>query len=154
MNFPRNFLPLFRYNQLVHNKTKSGNKIHRESFPFAITGMNLTMLLFDIIGWGMKSSLQQESKAKFTLIKLLFESSDNQNSETIVVVSKTFNELYCLSFHLFDIEWKEQNASYFDFPKVLNSTKTKLENLLLNLKSVNQIVDYNNKIVKYHEHQE
>jgi len=110
---------------------------HKESYPFAITGMNITMLLMGILGFGMiKKDVKIQSKANFA--QLLFISTDQieldaerktePNSE--LRKKKPFEELYCICFDMFDEEWVGVQASYMDFPKVIATTRSKIEIML------------------------
>jgi len=108
---------------------------HKEKFPLAISGFNLTMMLFEMIGWGMKTTLPettQAKKAKHTLIRILFA---NDVTDTQI----RFNELYCVVFDLFDQEWLALQANTLDFNQVKAGTKKKFENLAANSSSLQQI---------------
>ena len=99
------------------------------------------MLIFDILGWGMKSSIQAESKAKHKLISIMFIHEDKD------AIHSNFHEIYCMAFHLFDLEWKKQNAKYFDFPKVLEAVKKQTEIMLAEMKNIEQVVSHNKNVV-------
>lgn len=47
----------------------------QESYPFAIAGLNIVMMLFEILGWGFKK-LEQNPKARKHLVMNLFQPSD------------------------------------------------------------------------------
>ncbi len=54
------------------------------------------MMLFELLGWGMRPDQQLTSnaiKAKQRLIELIFQSEDPETA---------FNEIYCASFAIFD----------------------------------------------------
>jgi len=129
-----------RFQQLVHNRAKNR---HNEHYPFAITGMNLTMLIFELLGWGFKGD-KTDSIVKIKLTKLLFSAQQDSASHEF------FSELYCTTFHFFDLQWYEAKATYFDFPKILSQTKIKLEQHLKDLNTSSEIKNYNSsEVAKY-----
>jgi hypothetical protein len=104
--------------------------------------MNITMLIFDILGWGMRSSLQKaESRSKYPLINILFIHEEDD------AIHGAFHEVYCMAFHLFDLEWKKQNAKYFDFPKVLEAVRKQTEIMLEDMKNIDQVRSHNKAVV-------
>jgi engulfment and cell motility protein 2 len=96
-----------------------------ENYPFAITGINLTNLLFEILGWGMRPS---ESAAKAQLCAMLVTGEDQRQPR---LVEGAFEEVYCAAFRLFDRRWRDMGAKYMDFPRVIAAAKVDLETLLV-----------------------
>jgi len=99
---------------------------HQEKFPMALTGLNITMMLFEMLGWGMrvtKSSTSIARKGKNNLIQLLF-------GDGVIDSKQIFNELYCILFDLFDSQWLALNANNLDFNQVSLNTRQKFEAIL------------------------
>jgi len=102
-------------------------KVHTETFPVAITGLNITMLLFEMLGWGMKVTKPTTSQQIGAKNKLIFHLFGNHVSETAI----EFQEFYCIYFDLFDKEWLAMGANRMDFQTVKLKAKEKLEALLV-----------------------
>lgn len=116
----------------------------QHSFPFAITGLNITMMLFEILGWGMKAKLQKEaSPAQTSLIQMILKETKEEDDKEI---DNIFQEVYCFVFVLFDHEWKKSKASYMDFPKVIECVKKRTEQFLLTNPSLELLKQQNQKI--------
>jgi ATP:corrinoid adenosyltransferase len=57
--------------------------------------------------------------------------------------SSIFEEIYVASFIILDEEWYALNATYFSFPKVLENTRKRVEELLENrFESFEDVVNY------------
>eukprot|EP01118_Nematostelium_gracile_P005828 TRINITY_DN1859_c0_g1_i1.p1 TRINITY_DN1859_c0_g1~~TRINITY_DN1859_c0_g1_i1.p1 ORF type:complete len:289 (+),score=71.22 TRINITY_DN1859_c0_g1_i1:75-941(+) len=97
---------------------------HAEKYPFSIASINLTMVLFELMGWGMRANVPTTNEAKrckSNLISTIF-ASDSQRDHSI-----TFQEFHCVIFDIFDQEWKRMNANTLDFQNVKNSTISKFQ---------------------------
>jgi len=119
---------------------------HEEAYPFAITSINITDMLFDILGCGFKKTTL--SPAARTFSRLLFSATehknlDNHNSdgdddtahllvemEHNSYTKTVFHEVYCVAFCIFDQEWQKMKAKYMDFPVCLAVTKQQMEKML------------------------
>lgn len=44
--------------------------------------------------------------------------------------NKVFEEMYCTTFLLLDLEWSLQKGTYLQFPQILETTKQKIQKLL------------------------
>ena len=169
-------------------------------FLIAIAGFNVTMMLFDILGFGFQSKKSKNSEAKKNFIELItsnmkkfdqsnwFNIIDNEDfgevttpireefkedtlldfeeftkptitektkktSKKIVKTeekkkkkkkkSSIFEEIYVASFIILDEEWYALNATYFSFPKVLENTRERVEDLLENrFESFEDVINY------------
>lgn len=149
-------------------KTKKVN----QSYPFAIAGFNVTMMLFDILGFGMKKSKNTESKKKFIELilktkgklnhQIWFQENEEEIKEEILLdfgdekkpVKKKkkkgnllFEQVYVASFKILHEEWYLLNANYFSFPKVLENTRKRVEDYLENQwNSIEDIIQFNKKL--------
>jgi engulfment and cell motility protein 2 len=136
----------------------------KEAYPFAISGLNLTMLLFELLGWGMKKEKGTNARTRKHLALVLFgkqnvlrhsfekvTSSNSSNSSSSSSSQGTpveldggalvsFHELYCLLFHVFDRRWHAHQASYMDFPVVKQSTQKEMMELLQSIESRHDVV--------------
>jgi len=112
-----------------------------EHYPFAVASFNITMMLFELLGWGWKTPGKSTTKnpAVFhRLVSLLFsENFSVERSENI------FNELFSLSMVMVDKKWYEMKAGYMDFPKVLAQTQEQLEGVILQFNSLEDLFGYN-----------
>jgi len=118
-------------------------------YPFAVTGINITNMLLQLLDLteDLVNSPVPDTKWHNSLLTLFYY-ADNDD---------TFDELYCQSFLLFDTVWTHMNATYMNFPTILQKVRGLLEDLLgrkpLNLKQliawIEQIrVAYSEKIEK------
>jgi len=107
---------------------------HFDHYPFAVTGINITNALFEILGWGFK---QTSSTARVQFTKLLTCNTDFTYQE------KCFQEVYCLAFTIFDNEWSKASASYFLFPKIIATARERLENELKKITTLDQVITLN-----------
>lgn len=85
------------------------------SFPFAITSINLTNVLFEILGYGMRPSPHSHSRTRLCSLVI----SDGN------VRDDYFCEAYCLLFWCFAEEWRRLKATYMQFPTVLTAARLK-----------------------------
>jgi len=112
-----------------------------EHYPFAVASFNITMMLFEILGWGWKTpgkSTAKNSSVFFRCISFMF--SENYSLER---AENIFNELFSLSMVVMDKNWYEMNAGYMDFPKVLTQTQNQLEVLIVAFLSLEDLFVYN-----------
>jgi hypothetical protein len=130
------------------------------SYPFVIAGLNVTMLLHDILGIGMHAKKCKNFASRRKFIEMLVNTTDevdihtNTNrvkeanllnfddaTTTTTTANKKqtfkkfkyvlFHELYVTGFILLDQQWYKMNAtSYFNFPQVLEETRAKMEDLI------------------------
>lgn len=118
---------------------------YRENFPVAITGLNITMMFYDILGWGMKRtepSTREGKMAKRKLIQFLFIDAKEEETEDEYGEkgrSIVFHELYCIVFDIFEKEWKTKKATTLDFTQVISSTRSQFETLLSSSSSFNHL---------------
>eukprot|EP01120_Amphizonella_sp_Union-15-10_P000736 TRINITY_DN10767_c0_g1_i1.p1 TRINITY_DN10767_c0_g1~~TRINITY_DN10767_c0_g1_i1.p1 ORF type:complete len:304 (-),score=60.13 TRINITY_DN10767_c0_g1_i1:85-996(-) len=123
---------IFGLNCLIYLATKYpkafSHMIHvnEESYPFAIAGLNVTMLLFELLGWGFKTPGKSTAKNPTTFAKIVPLILHSELDRTIII----FSELYCATFFSVDLLWFEMKASYFDFPKVIEKAQEWLETFL------------------------
>lgn len=91
-------------------------------YPFAVAGINLTVMLEEVIGL-------RDSRTAALL-------PDPQTSRTaagrgflqqLSVSECAFEELYCMAFELLDREWLSMRASYMDFPAVIGRVRKQSE---------------------------
>jgi len=95
---------------------------YRESdYPFSIAGLNITMMIYSLLGWGFKK-VDISNAGKRVLYEYLFGVEDRGDR---------FERLYCRAMQLLDDEWRLQNASYMMFPIVLKSVQDKFIGRLL-----------------------
>jgi hypothetical protein len=142
----RNLLYFAQNYESRYLKFLQGRDYH-EHFPVALTGLNLTMMLYELLGWGMlrrEPTTSEGKTAKRNLIHFLFVESPvrpspegEQHGET--AAHTTFHELYCLLFDMFEKEWKRRNATTLDFSEVIKTTRQKLESLLASSSSFQQL---------------
>ena len=116
-----------KYRQMVAGRSKEA----LENYPVAIASFNVIMLLYEVMGWGMKK-VQVEKSSRETLLQLLFgedrEWSFYEGRD--VEGDFLFEKLFSLTFFLLDEIWLETNANYMQFPTVLEKTSVKLQSLL------------------------
>ncbi|KAL9642407.1 hypothetical protein ABK040_014250 [Willaertia magna] len=67
-NYKKRFL---RYFQKVSNGMELNEDGTFSSYPFVIAGLNVTMMLFDILGWGQNATKSHNIKARKKFIELL-----------------------------------------------------------------------------------
>ena len=145
---------------------------HSEAYPFAITSLNITDMLFEILGHGFKPSTAA-SPAKKRLADLLFppqrtsiyyqyqartekgrdtgekeedgRGQGNGGDDVLPEnVKEAFQEVYCAAFEVFDQEWLKAKATYMDFPKVQAIAKKEVEKLIASkFTSIEKVVEWN-----------
>jgi len=152
-----------RYSQLFEEmfRQRGFRSVHKESYPFSIAGLNVSMLILDFLGWGFKR-IPRSTKSKNNLVALLFSEErelelpllvpanlihfdDNEPEQLIPSFPEktVFEELYCFVFRILDEEWYSMEASYMDFPKVIESTSNKFEKSLEKIETFDQILELN-----------
>jgi len=124
------------YPEKFHSMLKKTNEL--EGYPFAISGLNITNMLFNLLGFGFKSNQKDHSASRKLICQVIFK--DDENSDHIHRVN--FGELFCLCFMILDHEWYTSKAQYMDFPRVIQQTTKRFEEILPNFKTVDQITDY------------
>jgi hypothetical protein len=100
------------------------------TYPFAITGINITNLCFEFLGWGMRPGPPRLEVAQ------LISGSDAETA---------FHELYCAAFHLFHDEWRRQQATYMQFPHVMQALHVRLNTFLQTHKNIEELRNFNAK---------
>jgi len=101
-----------------------------EMYPFVVTSFNVTMMLFELLGWGWKKpgvSTAVNQECYFSMIKMLIPSPDCDINETKYVL----NQMYSVAMVILDTQWINTGASYMDFPVVLQKTQSEFENIFL-----------------------
>eukprot|EP01103_Thecamoeba_quadrilineata_P006778 TRINITY_DN16502_c0_g1_i1.p1 TRINITY_DN16502_c0_g1~~TRINITY_DN16502_c0_g1_i1.p1 ORF type:complete len:300 (+),score=48.25 TRINITY_DN16502_c0_g1_i1:79-978(+) len=115
-----------------------------EGYPFAISGLNITMMLFELLGIGLKSKLKGERSYYYSrrnMCRIIFhkqlegstggyQSHVSEQSEAKSSIYFAYSELYCLSFMSLDDEWYRSKATYMDFPRVLERVTKEVEELI------------------------
>lgn len=96
-------------------------------YPFAAAGVNLTVVLSDMLD--LRASLPGTSAGR-TFLRLL---EDDENA---------FEELYCVFFEALDAKWLETKASYMEFNVVLKATQKYFEEALRNLQSIRDLPNH------------
>eukprot|EP01127_Copromyxa_protea_P020484 TRINITY_DN686_c0_g1_i2.p1 TRINITY_DN686_c0_g1~~TRINITY_DN686_c0_g1_i2.p1 ORF type:complete len:301 (-),score=64.29 TRINITY_DN686_c0_g1_i2:47-949(-) len=118
------------------------NEEKGERYPVAIASFNVTMMLFELLGWGWRTPGQTTCKdhnAFRTFATLLFPDPGASIEEAIVV----FNEIYSLSMLKLDEKWDEIAAGYMDFPVVLTKTQEEVEIILSGFRQIEDVYDWN-----------
>jgi len=112
-----------------------------EHYPFAVASFNVTMMLFEVLGWGWKTpgkSTAKDPAVYHRLVNFLFS-----NDYTIDRAENIFNELFSMSMVIVDTKWYEMKAGLMDFPKVLAQSQIEVERLVLLFKNLEDIFAYN-----------
>lgn len=129
--------------EAFHNvmEKKSGVRVELE-YPFAAAGINLTVMLLDLIGLLRRGQAQRPSTPVAT------RSSAIAPEEAICIQPSAaargylqlvtdaasghmaFLELYCTAFVLLDSVWLDMKASYMQFPQVLKVVRDSMERAL------------------------
>jgi hypothetical protein len=107
------------------------------AFPFAITSINLTNVLFELLGYGMRPSAHSHSRLR--LCSLLVVDGE--------VRDDLFSEVYCMLFWCFAEEWRRLNATYLQFPTVLAAARAKFCLALDEMHSASELVSRNARIL-------
>lgn len=97
----------------ARNKPREFAAARESGYPVSIAGLNLTMMLYQVLGWGFKKVVVSSDKKK-ALFEFLFGRDDR---------GTRFEHLYCCAFRVLDDEWRRQNATYMQFPIVLQKTQ-------------------------------
>eukprot|EP00475_Leptophrys_vorax_P012992 TRINITY_DN19368_c0_g1_i1.p1 TRINITY_DN19368_c0_g1~~TRINITY_DN19368_c0_g1_i1.p1 ORF type:complete len:154 (+),score=15.45 TRINITY_DN19368_c0_g1_i1:2-463(+) len=101
--FPKSFQRIMR---------KQEGKRAEWEYPFAAAGVNLTVLLVNILG--LKGDVPSTSAGR-VFVRLL---PDHPS---------LFDDLYCVAYEMLDSKWLEMKASYMEFNVVLQAVKSDLE---------------------------
>jgi len=164
-----------KYSRLIE-KTKKD----KTSYPFVIAGLNVTMMLFEILGFGFQAKKSKNTEARKKFIQLISDTKGSLNSknwffeeeeeekelkeeilldfgefETKKEVKKKkkkkkgnllFEQVFIAGFIIMDQEWYGMNATYFSFPKVLELTRTRVQDLLeSDWTCIEDVVSFNKK---------
>lgn len=155
----KNLLYLAHAYPEFYHRVLAGGGGEAEGLPVAITGMNLTMLIVDIIGWGMRASLEKHTpppsstrKARERLHDLLFgvsEMEDGRLPDSLAPLvdrpaAYGFHEVYCCVFHILDDEWRRSRATTLDFQPVMLRVRARAEeHIATNFFSLQDVIEYN-----------
>ncbi|KAJ0960793.1 hypothetical protein J5N97_001318 [Dioscorea zingiberensis] len=104
-----------RITQLLH---KQDGKRADWEYPFAVAGVNISFMLGQMLDL-QSSNGKPTSKARARFLEML------RSDEA------AFDNLYCVAFQLFDVQWLAKRASYMEFNEVLKSTRAQLEQELV-----------------------
>ncbi|KYQ88314.1 engulfment and cell motility ELM family protein [Tieghemostelium lacteum] len=118
-------LGLFNLTYLVRNHRDWVDSILKQDrdYPFAVAGINISNLLFEIFNI-TEESLQQPWYSSFwssSFMAMLCAMSRESDH--------AFEELYFLVFKLMDHIWTEMNATYMQFPVVTKKLKSLLSEI-------------------------
>lgn len=133
--YPRKFRRLIGLDERTNSES--------EKYPFIVGGFNVTMMLFELLGWGWKTAGKSTAKNSAThdkLCSLLFDNTMELRDSIFV-----FNELFCVATQLLDDTWTEMHAQYMDFPKVIVGTQAKFEQALLTFHRTADISTWNSE---------
>ncbi len=109
---------VFGLKHLVYYASQFGTEFAgatRSGYPLSVAGLNVTMILYQLLGWGFKKTVVA-SATKRVLFEYLF-------ADDRVLEEERFEKLYCRAMIMLDQEWKRQNATYMQFPMVLAKTQ-------------------------------
>jgi len=111
-----------------------------EHYPLAVASFNITMMIFEILGWGWKNP--GKSTAKDSLVfqrctEFLFLEDFSVGKAEII-----FHELYCIAMIKMDRKWYEMKAGYMDFPQVIAQAQGQFEILMRGFRSVEDLFGY------------
>lgn len=87
----------------------------KSGYPFAVAGLNVTMMLYQLLGWGFKK-VTVANATKRVLLNYLFSDDGVQREHRL-------EKLYCRAVLMLDAEWRRMNATYMQFPVVLAKTQ-------------------------------
>eukprot|EP01102_Stenamoeba_stenopodia_P002543 TRINITY_DN12382_c0_g1_i1.p1 TRINITY_DN12382_c0_g1~~TRINITY_DN12382_c0_g1_i1.p1 ORF type:complete len:347 (-),score=71.47 TRINITY_DN12382_c0_g1_i1:56-1096(-) len=151
-----------RFNKAVGDRNNKDFDLSQ--YPFAISGLNVTMLLFELLGWGFKAKLQNDSEPyplyRRNFIKLLLsqppkqpqtedlikfddDSSRPEKRDLMFDEISIFEEVYCAAFMILDEEWTKRKATYLEFPTILQETRKRTQDLLSKVISLDDLLQHN-----------
>jgi len=113
--------------------------------PFVIASFNITMLVFELLGFGWKNPGKSTALIEGTYYKLatfLFPLNEQLNMERAIFIS---HEIFSLLVMMTERKWKEIAKTYLDFPDVLQKTQNDFEVLLKQFHDVEHLFQYNKK---------
>ena len=90
----------------------------KSGYPVSIAGLNISMLIYQLLGYGFKK-VEIDARKKKMLYDYLFEGEDFLGNNRL-------ENLYCKIFLMLDKQWREQNATYMMFPIVMQNVREKL----------------------------
>jgi len=114
-----------------------------EKYPFAVGAFNVTMMIYELLGWGWKTagkSTAKNSAAYPKLCALIFDDAMELRDSIFV-----FNELFCVAVKLLDDTWTDMQAKYMEFPKVIIETQSKFERTILAFNKTSDISAWNSE---------
>jgi len=104
-------------------------KFRGEMYPFVVASFNVTMMLFELLGWGWKSKPGVSSSSNQycypSMVKILFPNNDTDYNQSKFAL----NIMFCIASIILDNKWSNMVASYLDFPIILKNTQTEFENI-------------------------
>uniref|UniRef100_A0A6B2LA80 ELMO domain-containing protein n=1 Tax=Arcella intermedia TaxID=1963864 RepID=A0A6B2LA80_9EUKA len=120
-----------------------------EHYPFVVASFNITMLLFELLGWGWKTpgaSTATEPRVLPRLADFLFPSVQY----TPESAANVFDELYCVAIGLLDEVWFGGGHKYMDFPVVMKTVQGRFEKIVLEFNSLEDVFSYNQRPPKFY----
>lgn len=129
---------IFGVEQLLFFAEKCPQKFHYildlnheregERYPIVVASFNVTMMLFELLGWGWKTknvSSCTNQNCYYQMVKMIAP-----NPETDIAQSKfALNVMFCVAMILLDAKWDQMAASYMDFPNVIKATQKEYEDI-------------------------
>jgi len=114
-----------------------------DKYPFVVGAFNITMMIFELLGWGWKTAGKSTAKNPGTPAKLCAFLFDNNMAlrDSVFV----FNELFCVAVQFMDDSWTEMKAKYMDFPKVIVETQDRFERVLSTFNKTADISAWNSE---------
>jgi hypothetical protein len=112
-----------------------------ERYPFVVGAFNVTMMLYELLGWGWKTagvSTAKNAAAYNRLCSLIFP--PNATLESSV---SAFNEIFCTAVFLLDDQWTKMGATYMQFPNVMIATQERFEKIVLSFRTPDDVQNWN-----------
>eukprot|EP01129_Flabellula_baltica_P005675 TRINITY_DN2068_c0_g1_i2.p1 TRINITY_DN2068_c0_g1~~TRINITY_DN2068_c0_g1_i2.p1 ORF type:complete len:206 (+),score=54.65 TRINITY_DN2068_c0_g1_i2:218-835(+) len=106
-------------------------------YPFAIAQFNLTMMIFELVGFGWRVPGKSTAKSK-KAFKAMVSILEGDNA----TVLEAMNEMYCLASYLMDQTWMEGDYSYLDFNQVLIECQDIFEATIKNINTLEELKEY------------
>lgn len=94
----------------------------KKEYPFAVTGINITHMMFQMLGVSPNSGDVEKPLSSWWSPLLVFFCSTGSEL--------AFEETYVQFFLLFDAVWTAHRAGYMDFPRMIALTKSRFELIL------------------------
>lgn len=99
-----------------------------EMYPFVVASFNVTMMIFELLGWGWKTkgiSTALNQGVYMSMVKILLPTGIIE----LEMKKDTLNLMYCIAMIQLDNKWDDMKATYMDFPNVLKATQADFEKL-------------------------